>query len=156
MPYVPYGGFLASAISVLLSVWRIQYKRGGFYMSIGKIAENTAAVIVRAWGNEPVPLVAYGMFNHGKWVLVGKKGAKRPIGMPVEDVFDYEGARLARLSDAYSRRDFEALDRLYSDLRMENKSSEGACNKYQYLLKSLNHEKTKVANTRSPEDSGQQ
>ena len=113
-------------------------------------------VIVRSWGDEPVVLVAHGLESKGKWVLVGKATAKRPIGLPASDVFDYDEQQFALLAAAYSIGDKEELSRLYDEMRGQNKSSEGACNKYQYLLKSINHEKPEVTNTRSSADSGQQ
>ena len=87
-------------------------------------------VIVRAFGNEPAALFAYGLFNNNKWVLVGKHRAKKSIGLSVEDVFDYEQRTLDRLTEAYSCRDQRALEEIYENLGSENKSSTGACNRY--------------------------
>jgi hypothetical protein len=125
-------------------------------MSTMKIKAGLPEVIVRSWGNEPVILVAHALDSKRDRVFVGQIDAKRPISLPTDDVFDYDEQRFAGLLTAHSAGNEPELLRLYEDLRRQNKSSEETCNKYQYMLKSQNDEKPKVANTRSVAERGQQ
>lgn len=109
-------------------------------------------VIVRAWGDEPVVLVAHGLDQGTKRVFVGQPEAKRPISLPTSDVFDYSPGRFNELSAAFRARDKNKLRRLYKNLHDVEKS----CNRYQIMLSSQHENEPKITDSGSAAGSGQQ
>lgn len=72
-------------------------------------------VIVRAYGNEPVQLIAYSA-DRAHVVVAGGDRAKA-IGFRIANVFEFEEELFADLSSAYSSGDASALTALWSRAR---------------------------------------
>lgn len=71
-------------------------------------------VIVRAWGDEPVCLYLYAIkISH---CYVGKESCKHPIGIRVQDVFQWDEYVWPRLVEAYQADDKPALESIYRTL----------------------------------------
>src|SRR5881394_2941982 len=97
-------------------------------------------VIVRSFGGEPVTLFAHRFDANKKRVLVGQAYAKRPISLPLEDVFPFEAGRFAELSEAFKRGDRKRLTDLYKTLGRNNSS----CSRYQIMLDSQHEEEPEI------------
>ena len=83
-------------------------------------------VIVRAWGDEPVMLLAHGIEADKQRVFVGIPESKQPISLPWSHVFDFDPEVYSRLSAAYSHGNRDELARVYENLRMDDRY----CNRY--------------------------
>jgi hypothetical protein len=79
-------------------------------------------VIVRAFGDEPVALFAYRIDNKAHIVYVGSQTAIRPIGLPIDQVYGFDGQTFAAMGEAYSRGNKRKLAELY-----------GCCNRYRNM-----------------------
>jgi hypothetical protein len=113
-------------------------------MSTRKITNDLPPVIVRSYADEPVALVAHRIDNAKNRVFVGIPEAKRPISLPITDVFDYDSETFTRLVRAFAEGNQSQLREIYRSLRDKR-----PCNRYQDMLP-LQHEKEpEVANTRS-------
>jgi hypothetical protein len=102
-------------------------------------------VIVRAFGDEPVRLFAYRLNLQSSTVYVGNEAATRPVGFPLDDVFDFDAELYRALNAAYSTGNKAALSDLYESIRRKN----AGCNRYQDALRYAHEEKAQVPNTRS-------
>ena len=73
-------------------------------------------VIVRAWGDEPVTL-----FLHHIEIIayVGKEKSERTIGIPVEQVFEFDGPIFDALSAAFKTGRKDELTSIYAKLGVE-------------------------------------
>jgi hypothetical protein len=112
-------------------------------MSTRKITGCLPPVIVRSYADEPVALVAHRIDTAKNRVFVGIPEAKRPISLPMADVFDYDSEIFTRLAGAFAEGNQSRLREIYQSLR-DKKS----CNRYQDMLP-LQHEKEpEVTNTR--------
>src|SRR5262245_49375950 len=104
----------------------------------------TGLVIVRAWGDEPVRLLAYRVDFKAKTTWVGGPSCRRPIGLPSWQVFVFQGETFERLQEAYMDENKTLLHELYL-----------SCIKYQDSLESL-HGQERLANPGRPSDRSQQ
>ena len=73
-------------------------------------------VIVRAWGDEPVPQVLHRLENNGNTAFVGLETAVRPVGLPIEQVFRFDPDTFRGLRSAYESGDVRQLACLYAAL----------------------------------------
>ena len=82
-------------------------------------------VIVRAWADEPVSLFLHRIENNRCYV--GSESARRPIGLPVEQVFCFDPDRFSLLCLAFQQGDKRKLAELWANIPVDD----FACNKYQ-------------------------
>ena len=114
-------------------------------MSIAKRHPERPPVIVRAFGDEPVRLLAYRLNLQAHTVYVGSSDASRPVGFPVDDVFDFDAELYRELQAAYSSGNKTRLLDLYESVRRKNTG----CNKYQDRLLLGHEEKAQIPDSRS-------
>lgn len=93
-------------------------------MQLNNNVRATIPVLVRAWGDEPVKLYLHRIENN--IVFVGSPEAKRPIGLPVNQVFPYKESAFALLSTVFQQ-DKSKLSEEWANADLEDFS----CNKYQ-------------------------
>jgi hypothetical protein len=74
-------------------------------------------VIVRAFGDEPVRLFAYRLNLQASTVYVGNEAATRPVGFPIDDVFDFDAELYQNLQAAYASGNKAELSDLYAAVR---------------------------------------
>ena len=106
-------------------------------------------VIVRSWGNEPVPLYLHRITNNRAYV--GQEGSDMAIGLPISDVFSFDAAAFESLAIAYRSGDNNKLSSMYSELGVNS-----PCNRYQDNLKSPHHDKENITDSRSPKSGREQ
>jgi len=82
------------------------------------------AVIVRAWGDEPVRLLLYRIEN--KRCYVGNDTARYPIGLPFDQVAVFDSRRYSQLCTAFRDGDIRKLGELWANIPVDD----FACNKY--------------------------
>src|SRR5438094_2127692 len=92
--------------------------------------------MVRSWGDEPVKLVLHRIDNN--ICYVGSENAKRPIGLPNDQVFQFDLDRFASLSTAFQQGDKRKLGELWANIPVDD----FACNKYQDVLRSLHDQES--------------
>ncbi len=73
-------------------------------------------VIVRAWGDEPVKLRLHHLDSKRHVAFVGRDGALRPIGLPVDEVFVFEESTFSQLRNAYKSGNVTELQGLYASI----------------------------------------
>lgn len=105
-------------------------------------------VIVRAWGEEPVPMFVYRIENNRCYV--GKESPYRVIGLPVGQVYLYDGAVFGQLMEAFQAGEKSRLDSMYSRLEIIS-----PCNRYQDILESL-HDQEHITDSRSAASGSEQ
>jgi hypothetical protein len=88
-------------------------------------------VIVRAWGDEPVRLFLHNIENNRCYV--GQEYAKRPLSLPVYEVFAFDSHRFSTMRQAYESGDSAKLASLYASINMDD----FACNRYQDNVSSM-------------------
>jgi hypothetical protein len=93
-------------------------------MQANKIIDAGSAVIVRAWGDEPVKLYLYKIEN--KRVFVGSENCKSPIGIPLEQVFPFDLDAFDHLCTAFQQ-DGGKMGEHWANIGMDDFS----CNTYQ-------------------------
>ena len=72
-------------------------------------------VIVRAWGDEPVVLFLHRLDNKGDIAFVGQEvPTRRPIGIPITQVFVFDEETAVRLLSAYKTGKMADLSSIYS------------------------------------------
>ena len=84
-------------------------------MSIAPSDDRPTPVVVRAYGDEPVELLAVG--ERPGYVEVTRQGTGVSIGFPVAYVYEYSAQLVADLRDAYAAGDHDRLHRLWSVAR---------------------------------------
>ena len=97
------------------------------------------AVIVRAWGDEPVKLTLHRIANNRCYV--GREASKQSLCLPMEQVFMFDEALFGRLKSAFSQKDVQLLHSLYA-AAVEDFS----CNKYRDNVSS-SHDQEGVSDT---------
>jgi len=82
-------------------------------MNLSTFAAGKAAcpVLVRAYGDRPVGLVAKGV--HGSYVAVGKRDSEDTIGFPRSHVYQYEDETYRKLTAAYERGQMDEVSHLW-------------------------------------------
>ena len=75
------------------------------------------AVVVRSWADEPVELWLYSIENNGNTGIVGLKGGRHRIGVPIRDIYPSDVKMCEMARDAHSRGDRLALQQLYDSWR---------------------------------------
>ena len=99
-------------------------------------------VMVRAWGDEPMRLLLYRIDNDV--CFVGSENAKRPIGLPGDQVFDFDVDRFANLLTAFQQGDQRKLGELWANIPVDD----CACNRYQYNV-DCSHDQESIADSES-------
>jgi len=103
-------------------------------------------VLVRAWGDQPVMLFLYRIENNRS--SVASVDSQRPIGLPHEQVFEYDQDKFQALSTAYQQKDWRRLGELLANMAVDD----FACNKYQISLE-CSHDQEHVTDSKRPSDS---
>ena len=103
------------------------------------------AVIVRAWGDEPVKLFLHRIEN--RRCYVGKLESHTPIGLPDDQVFIFDVDRFHMLSSVFQQGDGDKLGELWANIPMDD----FACNRYQNDL-DYRHDQESVSSTRSTQE----
>ncbi len=89
------------------------------------------AVIMRAWGDEPLRRTLF--FIDNTHTYIGGEGSDRCIGLPHNQVFAFDGPLYSRLREAYETGEIQTLSTLYSSIPVDDL----ACNRYQDAVGSL-------------------
>ena len=108
---------------------------------------NPYRVIVRSWGDEPVEMLVHTVGN--KYATVDRDGSKKTIGIPLEQIYEFDGAKFSTALRAFKAGKFEELVKVYDNL------DDFSCNKYQDSLRSQ-HDKENVTDSESTASGGQQ
>jgi hypothetical protein len=74
-------------------------------------------VIVQSWGGEPVALMLHAIDTTGDIAFVGDESARRPIGIPVDQVFVFSEDMMRRLKTAYESGDPSLSESVYADAK---------------------------------------
>jgi hypothetical protein len=97
-------------------------------------------VIVRAWGDEPVVCNLYTIENNRCYV--GSSAARRPIGLPFDQVYAFNSTLFHSLTQAYEEGDLAKLRSLYESIQVDD----FACNRYQNNLECV-HDQEHLADS---------
>ncbi len=104
-------------------------------------------VMVRAWGDEPVPLFLYSIEN--KRAYVGKQDGTKVIGLPLDQVYLFDDGAFSGLQQAFKAASWSKLSSMYREISVKS-----ICNRYQDVLKSLN-DKENITDSRSVAESSE-
>jgi hypothetical protein len=74
-------------------------------------------VIVRAYGDEPVALMLYGLDKERDRAIVGRAGASAPISLPMDHIYRYDLEAFTAMSSAYAAGDVGQLEKLYGEAK---------------------------------------
>jgi hypothetical protein len=99
-------------------------------------------VIVRSFGDEPVKLFLHRIENNRCYV--GQPDSLRPIGLPFDQVFEFEVDTFTTLSTAFQQNDLRRLGELWANMTVDD----FACNRYQDMSSSV-HDQEHIANPES-------
>lgn len=102
--------------------------------------EQRKAVIVRAWGDEPVKMFLHSIEDNV--LYVGQMGSVHSIGLPLRDVYVFDDELFESLRSVYITHDMQALRALY-----ENALDDFSCIKYQDKVISLHDQEGKIGNS---------
>lgn len=105
-------------------------------------------VIVRAWGNEPVLLMLYAIENNRCYV--GGENSRRPIGLPVDQVFAFDSHRFSTLREAWELGNVAKTGSIFDDFTVDD----FACNRYRDNIKCLHDQEDITDSGRFTESGG--
>jgi len=103
-------------------------------------------VLVRSWGDQPVVLFLHRIENNRSFVA--NLESYRPIGLPHEQVFEYDQDKFEALSTAYQQKDGRRLGEFWANMTVDD----FACNKYKIILE-CSHDQEHVTDSERPSDS---
>lgn len=97
-------------------------------------------VIVQSMGGEPADLFLHAIDSKGDFAYVGILDARRPLGVPSDQVFVFSDESMRRLSEAYASGNPSLVENIYADV-------ECSCIKYQISVDSP-HDQERLTHSR--------